>query len=183
MKKPSTKTQTKIAILVVAIIVIGLGAVIISPYLGGSYSKTAVARPSIKPTEPKISIETPQPVLSVSQEGTLTPIPQATVSPEQSEQKNLHVKSIQEGQPKSAHKPSPPPKPVPKDTTTNKNIQPTYNKEDIEPQQSSPKTGDKNNNGQIYVEGFGWIKDEGSGGKGTIVNGMKENGNKIGIMD
>lgn len=35
---------------------------------------------------------------------------------------------------------------------------------------------------QIYIDGFGWIKDEGGGNVGTISEDMYENGNKIGVM-
>lgn len=34
----------------------------------------------------------------------------------------------------------------------------------------------------VYVEGFGWITDEGEG-SGIYADDMYENGNKIGIMD
>lgn len=44
-----------------------------------------------------------------------------------------------------------------------------------------PKTGDTKD-GMVYVEGFGWIVDEGEG-SGTVADDMYENGNKIGIMD
>lgn len=44
-----------------------------------------------------------------------------------------------------------------------------------------PKTGDSKD-GMVYVEGFGWIKDEGAG-SGIYAGDMYENGNKIGIMD
>ncbi len=37
--------------------------------------------------------------------------------------------------------------------------------------------------GMIYIDGFGWIPDEGGGGSGTTANDMVENGNKVGIMD
>lgn len=37
--------------------------------------------------------------------------------------------------------------------------------------------------GMIYVEGFGWIPNEGGGGSGTTAGNMYENGNKIGIME
>ncbi len=45
----------------------------------------------------------------------------------------------------------------------------------------SPATGDTKD-GMVYVEGFGWIPDEGEG-SGTYAGDMYENGNKIGIMD
>lgn len=45
----------------------------------------------------------------------------------------------------------------------------------------TPKTGDTKD-GMVYVEGFGWLPDEGEG-SGTYAGDMYENGNKIGIMD
>ncbi len=36
---------------------------------------------------------------------------------------------------------------------------------------------------QIYILGFGWIKDEGGGSVGTVAEDMYENGRKIGVMD
>lgn len=45
----------------------------------------------------------------------------------------------------------------------------------------TPKTGDTKD-GMVYVEGFGWITDEGEG-SGIYADDMYENGNKIGIMD
>lgn len=46
---------------------------------------------------------------------------------------------------------------------------------------STPKTGDMKD-GQMYVEGFGWVPYEGEG-SGVVAEDMYENGNKIGIMD
>lgn len=45
----------------------------------------------------------------------------------------------------------------------------------------TPKTGDTKD-GMVYVEGFGWLPDEGTG-SGTYAGDMYENGNKIGIME
>jgi hypothetical protein len=45
----------------------------------------------------------------------------------------------------------------------------------------TPKTGDTKD-GMVYVEGFGWLPDEGAG-SGTAADDMYENGNKVGIMD
>lgn len=36
---------------------------------------------------------------------------------------------------------------------------PTYKEQDIKPQQSQPKMGDKNDKGEIWIDGFGWVKD------------------------
>lgn len=68
----------------------------------------------------------------------------------------------------------------------NPETQPSY-KETQEPEKQppadngTPKTGDTKD-GMVYVEGFGWIPDEGEG-SGTYAGDMYENGNKIGIMD
>lgn len=48
--------------------------------------------------------------------------------------------------------------------------------------ENTPKTGDTKD-GMVYIEGFGWIVDNGGGGSGTIADDMYENGNKVGIMD
>lgn len=47
---------------------------------------------------------------------------------------------------------------------------------------STPSQG-ATQNGMIYIEGFGWIPDNGGGGSGTVAGDMYENGNKVGIMD
>jgi hypothetical protein len=49
------------------------------------------------------------------------------------------------------------------------------------PVDNTPKTGDIKD-GMVYVEGFGWLPDEGAG-SGTNADDMYENGNKVGIMD
>lgn len=47
---------------------------------------------------------------------------------------------------------------------------------------NSPKHGDTNDKGQIYVDGFGWIDNQGEN-KESKADDMYENGNKIGIME
>lgn len=46
---------------------------------------------------------------------------------------------------------------------------------------NTPKTGDTKD-GYMYIEGFGWIEDQGAG-TGIQADDMYENGNKIGTMD
>lgn len=48
-----------------------------------------------------------------------------------------------------------------------------------EPPSDSPKHGDKKD-GMIYINGFGWIPDEGGGSRSEYAEDMYENGNKIG---
>ncbi len=50
------------------------------------------------------------------------------------------------------------------------------------PDNTTPSHGDTKD-GMIYIDGFGWIPNEGGGGSGTAADDMYENGNKIGIMD
>ena len=50
-----------------------------------------------------------------------------------------------------------------------------------EPPSDSPKHGDKKD-GMIYINGFGWIPDEGGGSKSEYAGGMYENGNKVGFF-
>lgn len=50
------------------------------------------------------------------------------------------------------------------------------------PKDNTPAHGDTKD-GMIYVDGFGWIPNEGGGGQGIYAEDMYENGNKIGIMD
>lgn len=70
---------------------------------------------------------------------------------------------------------------------TNPDKEPTYEPEqtEVNPQpetpSDTPKHGDKKD-GMIYINGFGWIKDEGGGGIGYTDNEMYQNGNKIGYF-
>lgn len=34
------------------------------------------------------------------------------------------------------------------------------------PKENTPNAGDKNGNGEVFIPGFGWVKDEGGGGQG-----------------
>lgn len=47
---------------------------------------------------------------------------------------------------------------------------------------STPKAGDKNEKGQMWVPGFGWVDNSGEN-VGITAEDMYENGNKIGNMD
>ena len=46
---------------------------------------------------------------------------------------------------------------------------------------NTPQHGDKQN-GMIYINGFGWVADEGGGGVCEYADDMYENGNKIGYF-
>lgn len=49
---------------------------------------------------------------------------------------------------------------------------------------STPKSGDKNSKGQVYVPGFGWVNDEGANSGNQVGSGSDDlTGNKVGNMD
>ena len=80
-----------------------------------------------------------------------------------------------------------PPKIEDEEMLTNPDTEPTYEPEQIKVKQQpempsdTPKHGDKKD-GMIYINGFGWIKDEGGGGRAEYAPDMYENGNKIGYF-
>lgn len=83
-----------------------------------------------------------------------------------------------------------PPPPEVADTAalTNPAEPPQYESEQVEikpqvtePPSDSPKHGDKKD-GMIYINGFGWVVDNGGGGTNEYVYDMYENGNKIGYF-
>ena len=83
-------------------------------------------------------------------------------------------------------KPAEPEKPVVKDAGALKNpdTPPVYNKEQttVEKKSSEPKSGDKKD-GKVYIPGFGWVVDEGGGGKGEVVDSDGDINKQVGIMD
>ena len=90
--------------------------------------------------------------------------------------------SIQEGQPKADVKPTEPPKPTPKGDITDKTQPPTYDEKDVKPSSSEPKMGDRNDKGEIYIAGFGWVKEIGES-VGNIVDSDGDIDKQVGIMD
>lgn len=71
---------------------------------------------------------------------------------------------------------------------TNPDVAPEYTPEQTtvadtsdEQPADTPKHGEKKD-GKIYINGFGWITDNGGGGKAEYADDMYENGNKIGYF-
>jgi hypothetical protein len=83
-----------------------------------------------------------------------------------------------------AVKPEPPAKPTPQGDDTNPAKPPEYKPEDTtESKPAEPKAGEKNEKGQIWFPGFGWVDDEGGG---TVVNEVGSDGDidkQVGTMD
>lgn len=81
---------------------------------------------------------------------------------------------------------APPPPPKPEGSTSTPNSKPEYNPEDTvkpppaadKPKDGATRVNDKGEN-EIYVGGFGWIKDNG-GGANVIVGDFELSGEKIG---
>lgn len=188
MKQFNLKLKSYLVIEVISIIVIGLVILVVIANRNNSTVHTVTEKGSTRIAETKVTIE-PQRTLNIETTSKINAQPIETVSPQKApilkneENTTKTVVSIQGEQQTKNIKPTQPPKPVTSDEITNKNKKPTYTEQEVKPQQSQPNNGEKNEKGQIYVKGFGWIKDEGGGGKGTTVNGMKENGNKIGNMN
>ena len=86
----------------------------------------------------------------------------------------------------SQNEPPEPPKIEDEEMLTNPNKEPTYEPEQTEVKQPEtpsdiPKHGDRKD-GMIYIDGFGWVVDEGGGGVCEPAPDMYENGNKIGYF-
>ncbi len=85
------------------------------------------------------------------------------------------------------NEPPEPPKIEDEEMLANPDKEPTYEPEqtEVKPQletpSDTPKHGDKKD-GMIYINGFGWVADEGGGGRNEYVDDMYENGNKIGYF-
>ena len=82
----------------------------------------------------------------------------------------------------------PPPEITDETILTNPAEPPKYESEQVEikphttePPSDTPKHGDKKD-GMIYINGFGWIVDNGGGSRSEYAEGMYENGNKIGYF-
>lgn len=81
-------------------------------------------------------------------------------------------------------KPEEPPALIEDADTTKPDTPPTYEEpeETTPPADNTPSHGDTKD-GMIYIDGFGWVPNEGGGGSGSTADDMYENGNKVGIMD
>jgi len=105
---------------------------------------------------------------------------------EKSSQNNAVSSNTETSKPEAVPKKPEPPKEKPKttDDITNKNKVPAYPEKAVKPQKESiPKGGEKNNKGQVYVPGFGWVNDEGGGGQGTNVTSDGDINKQVGTMD
>lgn len=94
-------------------------------------------------------------------------------------------------EPEKDNEPPAPPQIEDEEMLTNPDKEPTYEPEQIEvkPQTETPTNPNINpamhgqrKDGMIFINGFGWVVDEGGGGIGEPAPEMYENGNKIGYF-
>ncbi|MGN0687347.1 MAG: DUF6550 family protein [Oscillospiraceae bacterium] len=88
----------------------------------------------------------------------------------------------------AATTPPPPPEITDEAILTNPDVTPEYTPEQTtvadtsdEQPADAPKHGEKKD-GKIYINGFGWVIDNGGGGQAEYADDMFENGNKIGYF-
>lgn len=178
MNKIRIKTKHAFLIAAAAIVVSGMAFIFISQYI---YKPDTHSSNNETLPEATIMIN-PQTPTAVVHTATPAP-PEETPTQKPLREPEVTATSIQKEQTEPTDKPTPLPKPEPQGEATDKDKKPVYNEKDTKPKQSQPKNGDKNSEGQIYVEGFGWIKDEGGGGKGTEVDSDGDVNKQIGSMD
>jgi cytoskeletal protein RodZ len=140
-------------------------------------------------TEPALTT-TPTPTLTSTPEvsvqpiePTATPVPSKDTGNSEGTDQSIQTEVTKPAEPSEEVKTDPTKKPdgekvtkvTPADKGTKKN-------NDTSSSSSTPKSGDKNEKGQIWVPGFGWVDDSGDN-VGNEADDMYENGNKIGEMD
>ena len=97
-------------------------------------------------------------------------------------------------EPEKDNEPPAPPMIEDEEMLTNPDKKPTYEpeQEEVKPQTETPANPTNPNinpamhgqkkDGMIFINGFGWVVDEGGGGRNEYVDDMYENGNKIGYF-
>lgn len=94
---------------------------------------------------------------------------------------------IDQSFPEAATQTTPPPPEIEDEAAlTNPDAEPEYESEQTSatttaPANDTPKNGETSGN-MIYIDGFGWIVNEGGGGEGYTDEEMYQNGNKIGTF-
>ncbi|KOF56349.1 hypothetical protein AGR56_05910 [Clostridium sp. DMHC 10] len=177
MKKLNFNVKKNLTVTLLVVLAIALGAGLISYVNKTPKNKEDKVLSDINKVD-EVKVEE---IKTENEEKAKVPVINAADSTEKSSQNNV-VSSNTETVPK---KPEPPKeKPKTTDDITNKNKVPTYPEKAVKPQkESSPKGGEKNNKGQVYVPGFGWVNDEGGGGQGTNVTSDGDINKQVGTMD
>lgn len=183
MKNMSNKTKRLLAIGCLAIVCVVLVAAISSRFQtepakdGEMPASSAVANEiTLNPDSAKTNDKTDK-----KDEIVVKPIESVTSQGGTPSQNSNEI--IQSNAPEPV-KQTPPEKPKAQGDKTNPAKPPEYKPEDTTvTKPSEPKAGEKNEKGQVWFPGFGWVKDEGGGSRGEQAKDMYENGNKIGVMN
>lgn len=94
-------------------------------------------------------------------------------------------------EPEKTTEPPAPPVIEDEEMLTNPDTEPTYTPEQVEVKPQTETSANPNINpalhgqkkdGKIFINGFGWVVDEGGGGRSEYDSEMYENGNKIGYF-
>lgn len=184
MNKLNAKTQKRLLVSGLTALCIVLTAVLFTFVGGGEKNIYPVANDTSGNTEIKTPAKTEVSVPAV------TEAPATTASPSQPDkdvvldvdkQQNVEVTVA-----KAPEKPVEPEKPVITDEEAimNPDKKPEYDKSQttVEPKSSQPKSGDKKD-GKVYIPGFGWVKDEGGGGQGEVVDSDGDINKQVGQMN
>ena len=147
-----------------AVLVLVLGIAVFT--LGGGNAETPPAAPQGSQPEATVS-DVPQPEVTPPEvsvpvaetPGADTPSPDPVLNVE--EENHVEVNLSEFEKPEA---PPEPPKAKDEGALTNPEQPPVYEDEQkvVEPSSAAPQNGQKQD-GAIYIEGFGWIKDEGGG--------------------
>jgi hypothetical protein len=166
MKKDFTaKKKTLIAALAVVAICLAGGLYYYIGTLDGGGQQEAVQ----ESTPPAKSDVTVPGITTGSEPAVSTPEPSSQPNTTGSEPGTQGKPS--DGKPKTSDEATPPPTPTPAPSDKaqhdpaeagDKNTPPTSTPKPAQ-ESNTPKSGDKNDKGEIYVPGFGWIPDEGGG--------------------
>ena len=90
---------------------------------------------------------------------------------------------VQYNAPEPIKPPAPSQKPKPVGDVKNPTVTPTYKKEDtVKAKPQEPQAGTKNEKGQVYVPGFGYVN-EGSGNVGGTFDSNGDANKQVGNMD
>ncbi|WP_052769864.1 DUF6550 family protein [Paenibacillus sp. IHB B 3415] len=135
---------------------------------------------------PTNSLQNPSPSHSPISVDEITPQPNISETPilqPEKEKKNVEVPITQ---PAKTPKPTQPPKPKVKASTKPQSpaSTPAYEEKTIQPnkQKDEPKAGAKNNDGKVFVPGFGWVEDQGDN-KGNTSESDGDWNKQVGSMD
>ncbi|WP_028306807.1 DUF6550 family protein [Desulfitibacter alkalitolerans] len=180
MKRLNINTRKNIVVSLLLLSVIVMGGLLISPFIEKDNNEdinVAIAdngELQIKIEENEINgIEGPSEV-----EGPIIDEKESTINPNTNTDSSKKKEEVVIPEP-------PKEKPESKDDITDKNKVPIYEEKEVKPsaQPETPKGDERNNKGQIYIPGFGWVDDKGGGGEGHIVDSEGDINKQIGNMN